>query len=205
MGQYHIVVNVTKRQYLHPHRCGDGLKLLEFGGSGGGTMLALAILLADSNGRGAGDLSGGWSDAERRTMSVEDPYRLIGSWAGDRIVVTGDYGDPGKLYGTELLPKPEELAEDGQVPNLFSYAGKEFCDISLAVRDVLSKAGELMGDRWDTSNEDTFDPNHSKVEELHGIDNKAAPMTADELQEYDDEVRAEDDPPKTPPDDLDGF
>lgn len=54
MGQYYYVVNVTKRQFLHPHKFGDGLKLMEFGASGGGTMLGLAVLLADGNGRGEG-------------------------------------------------------------------------------------------------------------------------------------------------------
>ena len=57
MGQYYLIVNLDKRQYLHAHKFGDGLKLLEFGSSGSGTMCALAILLADGNGRGGGDLT----------------------------------------------------------------------------------------------------------------------------------------------------
>lgn len=28
MGQYYYVVNVTKKQYLHPHKFGEGIKLL---------------------------------------------------------------------------------------------------------------------------------------------------------------------------------
>ncbi len=76
MGQYYKIVNLDKRQYLHPHKFGDGLKLLEFGAGGSGTMCGLAILLADGNGRGGGDL--------RSNASV------IGSWAGDRIVIAGD-------------------------------------------------------------------------------------------------------------------
>lgn len=83
MGQYYYVVNVTKRQYLHPHKFGDGLKLMEFGASGGGAMLGLAILLSDGNGRGGGDLD---SDSE-----------IVGSWAGDQIVIAGDYADPGRF------------------------------------------------------------------------------------------------------------
>lgn len=79
MGQYYYVINIDKKQYLHPHRFGDGLKLLEFGCSGNGTMTALAILLADGNGRGSGDL--------------HSDKAIIGSWAGDRIVIGGDYAD----------------------------------------------------------------------------------------------------------------
>ena len=46
MGQYYKVCNIDKGEYLDAHSFGDGLKLLEFGASGGGTMLGLAILLA---------------------------------------------------------------------------------------------------------------------------------------------------------------
>lgn len=84
MGQYHLPVNLTKRQYLHPHRMGVGLKLLEQGVSVPGTTTGLFILLASSNNRGGGDLR---SDRE-----------IIGSWAGDRIAVVGDYDDPHNLF-----------------------------------------------------------------------------------------------------------
>lgn len=91
MGQYHIVCNLTKREYLHAHDFGDGLKLLEFGADGGGTMLALALLLAASNGRGGGDYNG------------EIPGRpLIGSWAGDSIAIIGDYHEPDDVPGRHL-------------------------------------------------------------------------------------------------------
>lgn len=59
MGQYHQVVNLDKHEKLYPHVLGDGLKLMEFGCSGDGTMTALAILLAGSckgGPRGGGDI-----------------------------------------------------------------------------------------------------------------------------------------------------
>ena len=83
MGQYYYVVNLDKKQYLHPHRFGDGLKLMEFGQSSGGTLLALATLLSNGNGRGGGDINS------------EDS--LVGSWAGDKIVIAGDYADADKF------------------------------------------------------------------------------------------------------------
>lgn len=83
MGQYYLIVNLDKKQFLHPHKCGDGLKLLEFGCSANGTLTALAILLADGNNRGGGDL--------------RSAHPIIGSWAGDRIVIAGDYADEGKF------------------------------------------------------------------------------------------------------------
>jgi hypothetical protein len=86
MGQYYKVANLDKKQYLHPHKFDDGLKLMEFGYSSGGTMAALAILLAVGNGRGGGDL--------------KSTHSLIGSWAGDRIAIVGDYVDKGEFEVT---------------------------------------------------------------------------------------------------------
>ena len=116
MGQYYRVVNLDKKQYLCPHEFDDGAKLMEFGNSGGGTMLALAVLLADGNGRGGGDFR---SDAA-----------IVGSWAGDRIVISGDYADAGKFTDT-----PDE--------NLFHVTGESYEDISGDVAAVLVDAGEM--------------------------------------------------------------
>lgn len=77
MGQYHTLYNVDKKQKV------DGLsgyKLLEQIGYPKSTATALLLLVANSNGRGGGDVK-------------EHP--LVGSWAGDRIVVQGDYAEEG--------------------------------------------------------------------------------------------------------------
>jgi hypothetical protein len=132
MGQNYYIVNPKKRQYLHPHKFGDGLKLMEFGASGSGTMMGLAVLLADGNGRGGGDLRS------------ENP--LIGSWAGDPIVIAGDYADEGKfispedlaLYRAEQVKDPEHMAwlakkgitASDVVPNLYNLASQCYEDIS---------------------------------------------------------------------------
>ena len=44
------------------------------------TSTALFLLLANSNGRGGGDV---------------DDHALIGAWSGDRIVIQGDYAEEG--------------------------------------------------------------------------------------------------------------
>lgn len=106
MGQYYLPTNPDKKQFIHPHKFGDGLKATEFGSSGNGTMMGLAILLADGNGRGGGDLNS------------DDP--VVGSWAGDRIVIAGDYAEKGKF------------TEDPQT-NLHNLAEKEYKDISAEV------------------------------------------------------------------------
>jgi len=123
MGQYYIAVNISKGEWLHPHRFGDGLKLLEFGSSGDGTMLGLAVLLASGNGRGGGDLN--------------SENKIVGSWAGDRIIIVGDYADADE----SLLPmdwkkkwvpyaKKNKLERPNDPPALYDYAQAALKDIS---------------------------------------------------------------------------
>jgi hypothetical protein len=110
MGQYYKIVNVKKKEYITPHIFGDGAKLMEFSMSASGVLAGLAILLADGNGRGGGDLN---SDNE-----------IVGSWAGDNIVIAGDYADHGKF-----VKIPEQ--------NLYEVCQAEGEDISLKVLEAL--------------------------------------------------------------------
>jgi hypothetical protein len=134
MGQYHLVVNLDKKQYLHPNHLGDGLKLLEFA-DGGATLTALAILLAKDNGRGLGDLHvapsntplDDWEKNDYGLKRTRTPHaHLVGSWAADRIVIAGDYGDS--------LP--------GQEENLYCIAQCDYGDISVPMRELINC------DRW---------------------------------------------------------
>jgi len=115
MGQYYKIVNIKKKQYISPYTFGDGSKLMEFSMSANGVLSGLAILLADGNGRGGGDLN---SDKP-----------IVGSWAGDNIVITGDYADDGKF-----------VKEADR--NLYNVAAAEGEDISLKVLDA------LCDDKW---------------------------------------------------------
>ena len=110
MGQYYKIVNIKKKQYISPHTFGDGSKLMEFSMSANGVLAGLAILLADGNGRGGGDLH-----------SEND---IVGSWAGDNIVIAGDYADDGKFV------------KDAD-RNLYHIASIEGEDISLKVLEAL--------------------------------------------------------------------
>ncbi len=111
MGQYYMTVNLDKKQCLDPHKFGDGAKLMEFALSDVGMMAGLGILLADGNGRGGGDLRS------------ENP--IIGSWAGDRIVIAGDYADQGKFL------------EKDQGERTLNDVSSEYEDISQKVIEAL--------------------------------------------------------------------
>ena len=109
MGQYHKLYNLDKKEFVHAHQINNGLKLLEQVGHPESTSTALFLLVANSNGRGGGDAT---------------PHPLIGSWAGDRILVQGDYAKE----GDQAYQHPDEL--------------DEFVNISPQVKELLAVAGE---------------------------------------------------------------
>ena len=107
MGQYHKLFNLDKKQFVHARRIGNGLKLMEQCGFEKSTASALWLLLAASNGRGGGDAK---------------PHPLIGTWAGDRIAVIGDYANTDDIVGMDAKA---------------IYAEEGFTDISDQVKQML--------------------------------------------------------------------
>lgn len=116
MGQYHVTTNLSKKEFVHPHALGDGLKLIEQAGSGpGGIGSALILLLAASNGYGGGD------------FCTADPNGVVGRWAGDQIAIVGDHAEPEDLAPEheaeivyDLCSTAEEVSE--QAIHLADYA-----------------------------------------------------------------------------------
>lgn len=118
MGQYFKVINLDKKQFLNPHEFDSGLKFLEFAGRGDNIMMGVAILCSAGTGGGGAD------------MDSASP--LLGSWAGDRVIIAGDYYDD-----RELLPEgaPADV-------NLYGLACGEFEDISSGVAALVAEAAE---------------------------------------------------------------
>ena len=80
MGQYFYIVNLTKREYIDPHRLDCGLKLIEIVAND--LLNVLGRLLRQSSETGGGDIQ-------------KKDYRTAGRWAGNRIVIVGDYDASG--------------------------------------------------------------------------------------------------------------
>lgn len=83
MEQYYAYVNLSKKEYFHPHDFGVGAKAIEQFDSSGPNILT--FLLIKTDGQGGGDISKG----------IETSF--LGHWAGDSISIIGDY-DFFKLY-----------------------------------------------------------------------------------------------------------
>ncbi len=76
MGQYWKPVNIDKREFIDPRKLGCGLKLWEqiANPEVGRALVVLMAVMPEP--RGGGDLN-------------RNPF--IGRWAGDRVVLVGDY------------------------------------------------------------------------------------------------------------------
>jgi len=120
MGQYWKVINIDKREFIHPHKLGSGLKLWEIiANNNPGVGAALVILCAaHREARGGGDLG----------MTSEVSKRTIGRWAGDRVVVVGDYAEDADLPSVPSFGKLYSLtSEIGDIDpaewKLYSHGG----------------------------------------------------------------------------------
>lgn len=160
IGQYFKIANLDKREYLDPHAFGDGLKLLEFGCSSMGTLLGLTLLLRSSDEGGGGDFG-------NRGEVPSSAWERIGSWAGDRVVICGDYDAPGKWIDDEIRAHPLYLAQHMEAvaynaehgasydptPTLYSLCGSVFRDISGEIIEIAQLGGEPIryAEEWSSA------------------------------------------------------
>jgi hypothetical protein len=137
MGQYYLLANLSKREYIHPHRLGAPAKLWEiaFNRRVAGVLLAATAIPND-----------------------EDDHPFVGRWAGDQIIVVGDEMDwpyvshlieEGKVdlpswminelkegyippeEGEDIDSYLERVRRAGGIPTLYSLVVKHFKDISV--------------------------------------------------------------------------
>ena len=124
MGQYHVLVNLDKKEIVHPYGIGLGLKQWEQVGDFYGTLPdAMYLLCMSSPASGGGDLP--------RT-------EISGRWAGDRVVIVGDYTTFGGVRGLSQMENED----------LFREATTKYQDISGMVSEAFK---EVFGEAIDTN------------------------------------------------------
>jgi hypothetical protein len=123
MGQYHKLVNLDKKEIVHPYNLGLGAKQYEQTGDNGSISDAIYLLVMTSPARGGGD----WE-------SFAD---LSGRWVGDRVVILGDY------------TQDEDIPNYKNASKLYSEieTSEEWADISDSVAVAL---GQVFGFEIDT-------------------------------------------------------
>lgn len=126
MGQYHMFYNLDKKEFIDPYKFDTGLKLWEQLNSHYLSALHL-LLCACPHARGGGDYHTG------------DPAldQYIGRWAGDRIVLVGDYAEE-----TDHPEIPENLQ------NL--YYNEDYTNISDDILPLVERVldGTFNGIGW---------------------------------------------------------
>lgn len=108
MGQYYHLLNLDKREYIDPHKVGSGAKLWEICASDLPRMLP--YLLHQSSSHGGGD-------------PRNQPTEYLSRWAGDRLVLVGDYDDSGLYERAE--DRFSEISEDVR-PELNAFLPSQY-------------------------------------------------------------------------------
>ena len=155
MGQYFKIVNKTKKQVLEPMTFGSGCKHGEIicNADTGSVLQALGHLITTC--------SGGWGEWDESTSKF---IRYKGTWAGDEIIMVGDYHES-KLYDKagnqrwykdiseevmfELLHERLPDYDDLKDTNKAHTKGFRYSWIGQDVRDMLKNngTGMLYGER----------------------------------------------------------
>ncbi|MEM3790654.1 MAG: hypothetical protein QW260_06175 [Thermoproteota archaeon] len=87
MGQYWLICNFDKKEFVSPDRLGAGYKLWECLANPGPGAALIILLAAEREVRGGGDLD----------LDTPGAAEVIGRWAGDRVALVGDYAEDSDL------------------------------------------------------------------------------------------------------------
>jgi len=138
MGQYHILANIDKKEKVEPYGIGLGLKQWEHLGEFNGTLAdAMYILVMTSPARGGGDLP--------RT-------EISGRWAGDRVVILGDYTEENDIRGV------------AQAQGLYREADNNYADITHLVADAFEKVFQVKRNNlWNNAFEEMVNGRMSEI------------------------------------------
>ena len=120
MGQYFLIANTEKKEYISPHDLGSGAKMAEIMGTPR-VGAFLMFLLGNSDGKGGGDLQS--NDRERPKHQSEMDY--FGHWANNRIEIIGDY-DSSQKYDkirNEYTKVPQSAIEEYNSTRFAEYDG----------------------------------------------------------------------------------
>lgn len=117
MGQYHLLANLDTMEYVTPYAVGGFLKQFEHTFFDGDLAHAMYLLTMTSPARGGGD----WPMTD-----------VSGRWAGNRVVVLGDYTEDSDL---PLVPS---------AGTLYHLIQKNGTDISYEVQKSLKVVTDTL-------------------------------------------------------------
>lgn len=138
MGQYHVLVNFTKKERVIPHKIGLGAKQVEHAQTVASLPDALYMLLTASPARGGGDLD---------TRGETPDFKVFGRWCGDIVAVVGDYTEEEDIPG---YPDAAAYDDDERTTDITDQIIPAF-ERAFGVR-ITSKSGwrdRKLTDEWE--------------------------------------------------------
>lgn len=115
MGQYYLLANLDRREFVHAHKIKGGLKAWEWAANVAQAG-PIVLLLGWSNSAGGGDPD--WDHPDIKPIA--------GRWAGDRVALVGDYYEPDERG----LPTYDEISENfTEISDLLIPAWNKFIEI----------------------------------------------------------------------------
>jgi hypothetical protein len=167
MGQYYLIVNLDKKEYFNPLYIGkNGEQKLVALASSLLPMWGLSLLCSSGNGRGGGDFYRTVTGNRRirKTEKIDHSYEnegkkihvvvpaISGRWAGDRIVIAGDYADnkaflTGKEHKQAIAAMIEKLPNEYLSKRAIKLLGKKDAHIRMEERRkrLLEQGTNLYG------------------------------------------------------------
>lgn len=135
MGQYYMIANLDKREFVNPHEIGSGLKAMEILGTGTACSALTMLMLSCPERRGGGDPD-----------DDSSVHKVLGRWAGDRVAIVGDYAQDDDLPNSPI-PASKIYAHCADKDE--RQAG-DFVDISGDVARALEAqyGGKFVGEGW---------------------------------------------------------
>ena len=118
MGQYWILVNLSKGEYVELN---TATKLVELASNREALRIMVGLLAGDSNGAGAGDY-------------VYHPY--VGHWAGDSVMFAGDYGEPGQHIERVASALGRTVTRSQLGMSLYEYMHEYGTDITESAKEM---------------------------------------------------------------------
>lgn len=140
MGQYHKLINVDKKEYLDPHSIGLGVKQWEHQSDArwpiyGSLSDAMYILTMTSPARGGGDMPAS---------------EISGRWAGDRVMVVGDYTED------------EDLPAHFMAGQIYGLCDSTYTEIGAEVREAFTNIYDM---EWEIEKLGSFTYYNRKVQD----------------------------------------
>ncbi len=107
MGQYFLIVNVTKKEYVHPHDFRNGSKL----GEQTTSINIFNMLMIDKK---TTEIFSIFVNKYYKSLFYIFPSNLLGSWKDDEIIFAGDYSTKNKYF--KMCTE-----ENSSYTNIFDY------------------------------------------------------------------------------------